>query len=134
MKKITAGKKRAQWKFWISTFLLALYTLVGWLRFQQALRYWYYFLEIDLWPHPLYLVASGGLIGLGYGLALIFHIARWKHATRYIHILNALFLAWLWFDRIWIVTRESFLPLIPITILITLCTIILDLLLISRMK
>jgi hypothetical protein len=126
------NKKRIRRRFWTSAFLLAVFTLVGWLRFQQALRYWYYLIEIKLWPHPLYFAASGGLIGLGYGLALLFHLLRFRYISLYIRVLTALFLIWLWIDRIWIVTRESFLPLLPITILITVCTIGLNLLYIRR--
>jgi len=128
----TKKKKRARQRYWISAFLLMLYALVGWLRLQQTLLYWYYFLELSLWPHPFYLAVSGGAIGIGYSLALIFHLARFEYSARYIRFLGILLIIWIWIDRIWIGIRDSFILLLPITIIITGCTIGLDLLLIRK--
>lgn len=125
-------KKRARRRYWISAFILMLYALVGWLRLQQTLLYWYYFLELSLWPHPLYLAVSGGAIGIGYSLALIFHLARFEYSARYIRFLGILLIIWIWTDRILIGIRDSFILLLPITIIITGCTIGLDLLLIRK--
>jgi hypothetical protein len=129
---IIKKKKRARRRYWISAFLLMLYALVGWLRLQQTLLYWYYFLGLGLWPHPLYLAVSGGVIGAGYSLALIFHLVRFKYTARYIRFLGILLVIWIWIDRIWIGMRDAFLFLLPITILITGCTIGLDLLLVRK--
>lgn len=125
-------KKRARRRYWISAFFLMMYALVGWLRLQQTFLYWYYFLELDLWPHPLYLAVSGGAIGIGYSLALIFHLARFKYTARYIRFLGVLLIIWIWIDRIWIGMRDSFISLLPITIIITGCTIGLDLLFVRK--
>ncbi len=127
-------KKRARRRYWISAFLLMLYALVGWLRLQQTFLYWYYFLELSLWPHPLYLAVSGGAIGIGYSLALIFHLARFKYTARYIRFLGILLITWIWIDRIWIGMRNAFISLLPITIIITGCTIGLDLLLVRKIE
>ena len=115
MGDIVKKKKRARRRYWISAFFLTLYALVGWLRLYQTLLYWYYFLELGLWPHPIYLAVSGGAIGIGYSLALIFHLARFKHTARYIRFLGILLIVWVWIDRIWIGMRDSFIFLLPIT-------------------
>ena len=127
-------KKRARRRYRISAFLLLLYALVGWLRLQQTLLYWYYFLELGLWPHPLYLAVSGGAIGIGYSLALIFHLAHFNYTARYIHFVGILLIIWIWIDRIWIGMRDAFIFLLPITIIITACTIGLDLLLVRKIE
>jgi len=132
MDDIVKKKKRARRRYWISALFLTLYALVGWLRLQQTLLYWYYFLELGLWPHPLYFAVSGGAIGIGYSLALIFHLARFKYTARYIRFVGILLIIWLWIDRIWIGMRDAFIFLLPITILITGCTIGLDLLLVRK--
>ncbi|MCD6576931.1 MAG: hypothetical protein J7K66_02830 [Anaerolineaceae bacterium] len=134
MADIIIKKKRARRRYWISAFLLMLYALVGWLRLQQTLLYWYYFLKLGLWPHPFYLAVSGGAIGFGYTLALVFHLVRFKYTAYYIHFLGILLVLWIWLDRIWIARRDSFISLLPITVIITCCTIGLDLLLIRKIK
>ena len=134
MENVNKKKKRARRRYWISAFFLSLYALVGWLRLQQALSYWYYFLELGLWPHPLYFAVSGGLIGSGYSLALIFHFAHFKYTARFIHLLGILLIIWIWVDRIWIGIRDTFNSLLPITIIITGCTLGLDLLLVRKIE
>ena len=134
MADIIMEKKRARWKFWASAFCLMLYALVGWLRLQQTILYWYYFLELGLWPHPLYLAVSGGVIWIGYSLALIFHLSHFKYTARYIHFLGILLIIWIWIDRIWIGMRDSFISLLPITLILTGCTIGLDLLLVRKIE
>jgi len=125
-------KKRARRRYWISAFFFMLYALIGWLRLQQTLVYWYYLLKLNLWPHPIYLAVSGGAIGFGYNLALVFHLLKFQYTALYIRFLGILLIIWLWIDRIWIGMRDSFIPLLPITIIITICTIGLDLLLIRK--
>jgi len=134
MADIVKKKKRARRRYWITAFFLTLYALVGWLRLQQTLLYWYYFLGLGLWPHPFYLAVSGGMIGIGYSLALIFHLARFKYTARYIHFVGFLLIVWIWVDRIWIGMRDAFISLLPITIIITGCTIGLDLLLVKKIE
>lgn len=120
--------------YWLSTFLLAFYALVGWLRLQQALFFWNYLLELGLRPHPVYLAVSGGLIGVGYSLALIFYVFRTKFTSQFIRVLGISLIIWIWIDRIWIGIQETFINLLPVTILITACTISIDILLISKLK
>jgi len=134
MENVDKKKKRARRRYWISAFFLFLYALVGWLRLQQALLFWYYFLELDLWPHPLYFAVSGGVIGAGYSLALIFHFVRFKYTAQIIRVLGILLIIWIWVDRIWIGIRDAFTSLLPITIIITGCTLGLDLLFIRRIE
>ena len=132
MPGIDKNQRKNRRRYWFSASILFFFALVGWLRFQQTLRYWYTFIELDVWPHPLYSAITGGLIGIGYGLALIFHLSHITFTPRYIRILGVIFLAWIWFDRVWIAVREAFISLLPITILITVCTIGLDVLLIHK--
>lgn len=132
MASIIINKKNNKLKFWAAALLLSIYALIGWLRFQQTLRYWYYFLEINLWPHPFYLAISGSLIGIGYSLGALFHLMRLNFTASYLRYLGLLFLLWIWIDRIFVVVRESFIPLLPITILITICTILIDIQLIRK--
>jgi len=131
---IIKKKKRARRRYWISAFLLMLYALVGWLRLQQTLLYWYYFLELELWPHPLYLAVSGAVLGIGYSLALILHFTRFNYTAGYIRFLGILLIIWIWIDRIWIGIRDTFISLLPITIIITGCTIGLDLFLVRKIE
>ena len=132
MGDIVKKKKRARRRYCFSAFFLTLYALVGWLRLYQTLLYWYYFLELGLWPHPIYLAVSGGAIGIGYSLALIFHLARFKYTARFIRFLGILLIVWIWIDRIWIGMCDLFISLLPITIIITGCTIGLDLLFVRK--
>jgi len=134
MVNVDNKKKQAHRRYWISAFFLFLYALIGWLRLQQTLLFWYYFLELGLWPHPLYFAVSGGMIGAGYSLALIFHFARFKYAAQTIRFLGILLIIWIWIDRIWIGIRETFISLLPITLIITGCTIGLDLLLVRKIE
>jgi hypothetical protein len=134
MSDINKKRKRERRRYWISAFFFMLYALFGWLRLQQTLLYWYYFLELNLWPHPIYLASSGGAIGFGYSLALIFHLLKFKYTALYIRFLGIALIIWIWIDRIWIGMRNSFVLLLPITIIITVCTIGLDLLIISKIE
>jgi len=134
MSDINKKKRRARRRYWISAFFFMLYALVGWLRFQQTLLYWYYLLELNLWPHPIYLAISGGALGIGYSLALIFHFIQYKFMPLYFRFLGIALIIWIWIDRIWIGMRNSFVLLLPITIIITGCTIGLDLLLVNKIE
>ena len=134
MENVDKKKKRARRRYWASAFFLFLYALVGWLRLQQALLFWYYFLELGLWPHPLYFAVSGGVIGAGYSLALIFHFVHFKYTAKIIRVLGILLIIWMWVDRIWIGIRDAFISLLPITIIITGCTLGLDLLFIRKIE
>jgi hypothetical protein len=126
--------KKVRFKYWLTACLLAVYALVGWLRLQGALSYWYYLLELGLRPHPLYLLISGGLIGLGYSLAFLLHLLRHRGAPILVRIFGIGLIVWVWVDRIWIGIRETFFNLLPITLLITTCTISLDILLVRKLE
>ena len=126
--------KKARFKYWLTACLLAVYALVGWLRFQGSLSYWYYLLELGLRPHPLYLLISGGLIGLGYSLAFLFHLIRQPKTAVLVRVLGIGLVIWVWVDRIWIGIRETFLNLLPVTLLITTFTMFLDLLLVRKLE
>jgi len=112
--------------YWLTALALTILATVGWMRFQQSLHHWYYLIGLKLWPHPLYLAISGGLIGIGYSLALIFHLARKSFTPFYLRVLGITLLIWLWIDRIFIGMRDSFYLLLTGTILITVVMIALD--------
>ena len=119
-------KQRSQGFFWLAALILAIFSVIGWMRFQQTLRHWYYLVDLGIWPHPVYLAVSGGLIGIGFGLALIFHLSRSRFTLFAIRILEIVLLIWLWIDRIFIGMRESFLLLLAGTVMITLIVIACD--------
>ena len=134
MRKTILRSRKYRRIYWLSAFLLAFYALVGWLRLQQALTFWYYLLELGLRPHPIYLAISGGLIGIWYSLALIYHLFRLKFTPLIIRVLGIILIIWIWIDRIWIGIRQTFFDLLPVTIMITACTISIDILLISKLE
>lgn len=112
--------------YWLTTGILVIPAAAGWMRFQQALRHWYYLINLNIWPRPIYFAVSGGLIGISYSLALIFHFLNLRFTSVYQRILGITFIIWLWVDRIFISIRESFRLLLPGTILITLFVISFD--------
>lgn len=114
---------------WVSAIVLAIVATVGWMRFQQALRHWYYLIDLGVWPPPVYQAVSGGLIGIIHSLGLIFLASKRPFTAAYLRIINVLLLIWLWVDRIVIGIRDYFLLLLAGTIFISLCLICFDLLL-----
>lgn len=130
MKRVNRGK--AQYVFWGTALSLAAISLIGWMRFQQALRHWYYLLELTLWPPPIYLAASGGLIGIMYALGLIFHLTKQSFTALFLRITSAVLILWLWVDRIFFSIRGSFSLLLAGTIFLTILLIGLDLFLVRK--
>ena len=108
--------------------LLAAGALIGWLRFQQSLRYWYYFIEIGLDPHPAYLAASGALAGTAFSLGLVVHLMRKRSARKLILVISIAVVIWLWADRLFIIQPPSRAAILPVTILLTLMVLILNIL------
>lgn len=124
--------RRVRRIYWWSALILAIPAISGWMRFQQALRHWYYLIDLNIWPHPIYIAVSGGLIGIGYSLALIFHFAKMRFTSTYVRFLGITLLIWLWIDRIFIGIRESFSLLFAGTIFITICVIGFDIFLFRK--
>ena len=120
---ITKHPKRLHW---LTAFATAGISAVGWMRFQQTLRHWFYLIDINLWPHPIYLAITGGLIGIGFSLGLILHLTANPHTNQFLRILCVILVVWLWVDRIFIGMRESFTILLASTLLITICLVLLD--------
>jgi hypothetical protein len=100
------------------------YALLGGLRFYETLKYQAYLAELNIWPRPLYMLLSGLLIGLGFSLALFCVAFRMRCTPLYIRALGSVFLAWLWFDVIWLGTREAFYHNLPVTGLISAATLL----------
>jgi hypothetical protein len=101
------------------------YALFGWLHFYNGLRYEEIFTTLNLWPRPLYIILSGLAIGSTFTVGIFLIFLRAKITPTYMKILGMVFLVWLWFDNIWLGTREAFFNQVIITFLITLITVIL---------
>ena len=125
---IIKNRKIKRLHYWIIASLLASAALFGWLRFQQALRYWYYFVDLALHPRPLYFAISGGLVGIFFSIALLLHFIRSHLIRKFTLVISAAMLAWIYVDRIWIIEPQARAALLPVTVLITLATIMLNLL------
>ena len=123
---------KSKWIRWITAGVLVVISMVGWMRFQQALRHWYYLIDLNLIPAPIYLAVSGGLIGIAFGVGLIFHLAGNPFTPVYLRLITATLVIWLWIDRIFVGVRNAFLLLLAGTIFISLCLIIFDQYLFSK--
>lgn len=119
---VSRSNKRRRWRKTILIALLGIFALVGWLRLHGALTYRDYFTTLNLWPHPIYLAISGGMIGITFTLAIFFLLLKWRFADLYARWLAIAFLLWFWIDRIWLSVREAFFIQLETAILITLAT------------
>ncbi len=126
----TRKKPPRLWRLRIALLLAAVFALMGWLRLQQALWYWAFLTDLDIWPRPPYFVVTGGVIGLGFSTALVMLLARKPVILRYIRVLGIIFLAWFWFDRILYSTWRAFFIQLPVSLLITAAILLLAFLLI----
>ena len=117
-------KQSGLWFRIIPLFLLPVYALIGWLRLAEALKYWDYLLELNIWPRPLYFAITGALIGAGFTLAWIFLLFNIKVGILFGRILGWVFLVWFWVDRVWFSLREAFYNQLVIAFLITAITLV----------
>jgi len=111
---------------WTAAFLSITIAIIGWMRFQQALRHWYYLIDLGVWPPPIYQAITGGLLGITHSLGLIFHFTKRAFTPAYLRIVNALIFIWLWIDRIFIGIRDYFLQFLAGTIVMSLCLLFFD--------
>lgn len=123
-KKRIRASRSAGWRRALAVFSLFWYALLGGLRFYETLNYRDYLTKLNIWPRPLYIQLSGLLIGLGFSLALFCVAFRLRCTPLYIRALGSVFLAWLWFDVIWLGTREAFYHNLPVTCLISAATLL----------
>ncbi len=108
----TAPVARIRSYFWLR--LLALIFLVlavmGWVRFEEAIRLWNLLISLGLLPGPLYLALTGalwGLIGVAPAVGLWFGYrwaTLWSAAAALIYPLTY------WIDRLWIAQRAEGFP------------------------
>jgi hypothetical protein len=68
------------WRRALVLLILLSISLLGWLRMVEAIHLYSYLLDIGLSIHPIYLILSGGLIGLLFLVASIFIILRRNHS------------------------------------------------------
>ena len=124
-KSVIPSKKRPDKKIRqiAALFCAFCYALLGWLRFFSGLRYELIFTELNLWPRPLYIILSGLAIGSTFSAGTLFILFRAKVTPSYFKILGMVFLVWLWFDNIWLGTREAFFNQVIVTLLITFITL-----------
>ena len=132
VKSQNPGNPARLWRLRLARLLAAVYALMGWLRLQQAVWYWAFLKDLDIWPRPLYFAITGGAIGLGFTMALILMLARKPAIHSGIRILGAVFLAWFWFDRILYSTYNAFFMQLPVSLLITASTLLLAFILVRK--
>ena len=123
---------KTNWRRIFVIFFIAIYAILGWLRLHNALRLYAYLSSLGIWPGPLYLAISGGLVGLGFSAAGVLQITRVRWRAALARTVCAVFLVWLWTDRIWFSTPQRFLDMLPISIFISLVTILLMVILIRK--
>ena len=122
--QIPARMGAGGWKRTAALLMAILYACMGWLRLYNSLRLRAYLVSLGVWPDPLYQAISGGLIGAAFtitGLLTLFRHARAAFITRRAGLV---FLAWLWADRVFLSDLPSFLNLLPVSILISLATLV----------
>jgi hypothetical protein len=122
-----SSSRSNKWWHWRRTILigmLGIYALMGWLRLCGALTFQDYFTTLNIWPRPIYLAISGGMIGVTFSLAVFFLLFNRRYAYKYARWLAVVFLLWFWADRIWLSVREAFFNQLEIGLLITLVTLI----------
>jgi hypothetical protein len=90
----------------------------------EALRYWDYLIELNIWPRPLYFAITGALLGAGFTLAWVFLLFKPKISGFFSRILGGIFLLWFWTDRIWLSLREAFFNQLLIALFITAVTLV----------
>ena len=115
--------KKTRRIFWASTIFLIVIATIGWMRFQQALRHWYYLIDLAVWPPPIYFAVSGGMMGILFGLGLIFHLTQQTFTALYVRIISVLLIVWVWTDRIFLTNQDYLKQLLAGTIFITACTL-----------
>jgi hypothetical protein len=130
--KTTAANKNGLWRRIILLCLLPVYAVIGWLRLFEALRYWDYLFELNIWPRPLYFAITGAALGAGFTLAWIFLLLKLRFNGFFNRILGGVFLLWFWTDRIWFSIREAFFNQLFIGLFITAITLIWIFLLIRK--
>lgn len=118
------SEKSRLWRRVVSFFLLPCYGLVGWLRLAGSIQLWDYFVELNLWPRPLYIALSGGIIGMCFTLAWLFLLFRVRFGWIFNRIIGIFFLLWFWVDRIWLSTRAAFFNQLVIAFFITGITVL----------
>jgi len=66
--------------------LLAIVSIVGWLRMAEAIKVYDYLIQLGLNPHPLYFIISGGLIGILFLIAIIARLIKTAWSTKFIRL------------------------------------------------
>jgi len=121
-----------RWRKRILIAMPAAYAFVGWLRLHGALTYREYFTTLNLWPRPIYLAITGGMIGITFSAVVLLWLFHWRYAALFTRWLAAAFLLWFWIDRIWLSVQEAFFHQLETGLLVTLATILWAFILIRR--
>ena len=127
-------KKRREWQRITALGMAVIYSLMGWLRLRETLRYWHYLRSLRLYPGPLYLAVSGGMVGLLFTVIFFLILFRSRISTVFTRITSFLFLLWWWADRIWLGTREAFVTHLSTSVLITVLSLLFAFLLVRPYK
>jgi hypothetical protein len=123
LSEIKRKKKSGGWRRIILLCILPPYALIGWLRLHEALNYWGYLIELNIWPRPLYLAITGAVLGAGFTLAWIFLLFKLKVSAICNRFLGGVFLIWFWVDRIWFSLHEAFFNQLLVAFFITAITL-----------
>jgi hypothetical protein len=115
------GQPRLDLYGWRRTFMLLILvaiSLLGWLRMVESIYLYSYLLEIGLSIHPIYLILSGGLIGLLFLVSAIFIILRINHSIVLARIIALVWGGLYLFENLILSQSINFFTLLITTIII----------------
>lgn len=98
---------KGNWRFVLILMICILISLSGWLRIKSTLLSYRYLIEIGLYPHPLYLILWGSVVGLLFLAAILFLLLNKKWALTYLRWSAALYLALLLIENIFLPSASS---------------------------
>jgi len=119
-----ARKSAGGWRRTAALFMVIFYASMGWLRLYNGLRFRAYLASLGVWPDPLYQAISGGLIGAAFTVTGLLTLIRHPQAGSCTCLAGLVFLTWLWADRVFLSDLPSFLNLLPVSVLISLATLV----------
>ena len=119
-----ARKGEDRWRRTAALLMAIIYASTGWLRLYNGMRFRAYLTSLEVWPDPLYQAISGGLIGAVFTIAGFLTLIRHAQSAVFTRLAGLVFLAWLWADRVFLSDLPSFLNLLPVSVLISLATLV----------
>jgi hypothetical protein len=74
-----------KWRRNLLLLLLAIVSIIGWLRGSESIQAYKYLIQLGLNPHPLYFAISGGLIGILFIIAFTAQIIKLAWSRMFIY-------------------------------------------------